>query len=246
MRQVRVGPGDGIYPAGLDERGKTFGVGSYGLQVTDPDGRRLFLTAAHVVGSLSPAHGSDPIEVCLRVGAGAAGSGDPVIGHVLKSSPGEPTEDVLLDASLVLAAGNVGLSAVVRETICSKRPRDLYETMDFIPVFKRGTRSGLTSGLLDPTPVTARVDLARADGRTFRYEEGWWVEGDAKPFAQAGDSGAIVIDEDDCVIGMVVAVDSENMADPQATDRAFVIPIAGLIEGLEIALVGPDRPCTIA
>jgi hypothetical protein len=45
---------------------------------------------------------------------------------------------------------------------------------------------------------------------------------------------------------MVVAVDSQNPADVQPSNRAFVISIADLIDGLEIALVGPDRPCTVA
>ena len=235
-----------MYPAGLDDRGRTFGVGSYGLQVTDNEGRELFLTAAHVVGSLSPAHGIDPTEVLLQIGVGAAGSGDPVIGRVVKSSPEEPTETVQLDASLVSTSENVTLGAVVRSTICSGRPRHLDDATDFIPVFKRGMRSGLTSGLLDPTPVTARINLAGVEGKSVRYQEGWWVEGDEAAFARPGDSGAIVIDADDCVIGMVVAVDSENPADVQPSDRAFVISVADLIDGLDIALVGPDRPCTVA
>ena len=161
-----------MYPAGLDDHGRTLGVGSYGLQVTDGDGRKLFLTAAHVVGSLSPAHGNNPIEVLLRIGVGAVGSGDPVIGQVVKSSPCEPSETVLIDASLVLTPDNVTLGAVVRSTVCSGRPRKLDDATDFIPVFKRGATSGLTSGLLDPTPVTARVNLAGADGQSVRYEEG--------------------------------------------------------------------------
>jgi hypothetical protein len=235
-----------VYPAGLDRSGRTFGVGSYGLRVTDADGRELFLTAAHVVGSLSPAHGIDPPEVRLQIGVGAAGSGDPVIGRVVRSSPEAPTETVQLDASLVLTSENVTLGAVVRSTVCSGRPRHLDDATNFIPVFKRGMRSGLASGLLDPTPVTALINLAGAAGQSVRYEEGWWVEGDDGAFARPGDSGAIVVDEDDCVIGMVVAVDSENPADVQPSDRAFVISIADLIDGLEIALVGPDRPCTVA
>lgn len=250
MRQLTVAPGSGIYPAGVDEYGRTFGIGSYGLQVTDDSGHRLLLTAAHVVGSLSSAHGNNPNEVLLISGVGAPGSGDPVIGQVLRSSPPEPTRDVLLDASLVSVEDHLTLSNEIIATTTSRLHRELYDLEDLIPVVKRGSSSGLTRGLLDPTPVTARVELpgAKGDWPYFNYEEGWWVESSDKdqPFAKPGDSGSIVIDEDECVVGMVVAVVTANPSAMKATDPAFVVPISGLLDGLEISLIGPNRPCTLS
>jgi hypothetical protein len=92
---VSIGPGDGIYPAGLNAYQQTHDVGSYGVPVLRAgDNEKLMLTAAHVVGSLSAAHALDERHVLLRTGVGAASSGDPVIGEVIESHPPEPCSTV--------------------------------------------------------------------------------------------------------------------------------------------------------
>lgn len=53
-----------------------------------------------------------------------------------------------------------------------------------------------------------KVELPQAGGQPIirDYLRGWFVEGHAGPFARAGDSGSIVVDEDECVVAMVVAL----------------------------------------
>lgn len=207
------------------------------------------LTAAHVVGSLSAAHPLGQREVLLRTGIVATTSGDPRIGDVIDSSPAEPSEEVLLDACLVRVEDHVTLGQTVRETITSARARDLTGLEDLVTVFKRGINPpGLTRGLLDPTPASLKVVLPQAGGPPIirDYLQGWFVHGDDGPFAEPGDSGSIVIDEDDCIVAMIVALETDPQRPLRPEDPAFVIPILNILDGLDIRLTGPDRPCTLS
>lgn len=206
------------------------------------------LTAAHVVGSLSAAHAFDERHVLLRTGFGAASSGDPIIGEVIESHPPEPRTTVELDACLVRVRDHVSLGHVVRETITSGRARDLRGLDDLVPVFKRGINTpSLTTGLLDPTPVIGRTKLLQSHGPPIvrEYQNGWHVYGEGVPFAKLGDSGSIVVDEDNCVVAMIVAVRSESPSDPKLDDPAFVVPIVDVLDGLNVHLAGPDRACVL-
>ncbi len=78
------------------------------------------------------------------------------------------------------------------------------------------------------------------------YLRGWFVYGDGVPFGQPGDSGSIVVDEDDCVVAMLVALRTEPHRPPRPEDPAFVVPILDVLDGLGVALAGPDRPCTLS
>jgi hypothetical protein len=206
------------------------------------------LTAAHVVGSLSAAHPLGQREVLFGTELARPSSADPRIGDVIASHPAEPTEEVQIDACLVRVDDHVTLTQVVRDTITSGRPRNLDGMDDFITVFKHGINApGVTQGLLDPTPEAFKVVLPQAGGPPVvrDYLRGWFVYGDGVPFARPGDSGSIVVDEDDCIVAMVVALRTEPYRPPQPDDPAFVVPIIDVLNGLGVALAGPDRPCTI-
>lgn len=101
--------------------------------------------------------------------------------------------------------------------------------------------------MLDPTPASLKVVLPQPGGppAVRDYLQGWFVHGDDGPFARPGDSGAIVVDEDDCVVAMVVALETDPQRPLRPEDPAFVIPILNILEGLDVRLTGPDRPCTL-
>lgn len=46
-----------------------------------------------------------------------------------------------------------------------------------------------------------------------RYSMGWWAYGDNVAFAEQGDSGAIVVDEECNAIGMLVAIEHDGTGD---------------------------------
>ena len=148
----------------------------------------------------------------------APGSGDPHIGDVIASHPPAPTSEVELDASLVRVDDDVTLSNVVRHAPLSRRPRATStDENEPIIVYRRGINApGLTEGLLYPTPESLRAKLPQIGGPPILldYLRGWFVYGteSTHPFARTGDSGSIVVDEDDCVVGMVVALEVGHAA----------------------------------
>ncbi len=240
-----MAPGACIYPAGLDEKGSLHDAGTLGLGVLGPNEEQLALTAAHVVGSLSAAHGDGPTEVLLTQGV-MPRSGDPRLGFVRASHPPEPCEDIEIDASLVELGDGVEAGHVLRENQTSSRPLDLDEISEEIVVHKRGmTTPHLTSGMLDPDVRSLVIPVAGEQHR--EYVRGYYVYGtDAGPFAKPGDSGAIVVDDDDCVVGMVVAVklSSPTSWTPGPDDPAFVVSMTDILSALDFRLPGADRECT--
>lgn len=107
--------------------------------------------------------------------------------------------------------------------------RDLWPGDDKpdIPVRKHGAQTGATTGLLKPVGADLRVRDQRA-----RYSMGWWVYAADGVFAERGDSGAIVLDEERNAVGMLVAVEHDGT---QAGD-AFVHGIQQIFRALCIAL----------
>jgi hypothetical protein len=210
----------------------------------------MILTAAHVVGSLSAAHPLGWREVRLGTGTKGMSAADPRIGDVIESHPPEPCEEVELDACLVRVDEHVTLGGGVRARQASGQARDLDGHEELVPVFKRGINDPRpTEGQLDPTPESLRVGLlgASAGQASVRdYLRGWFVYGVERPFARSGDSGSIVVDEDDRVVAMVVALRTNNPHDPKIDDPAFVIPIMDILDGLKVRLAAPDGPNALA
>jgi hypothetical protein len=223
-------------------------VGSYGAPVIRDGEAAMMLTAAHVVGSLSAAHPLGWREVRLGTGTKGVSAADPRIGDVIESHPPEPCEEVKLDACLVRVDEHVTLGGGVREAIASGRARDLDGHEESVTVFKRGINDpSPTEGRLDPTPQSLRV-LPTVSGQApvRDYLRGWFVYGIERPFARSGDSGSIVVDEDDCVVAMVVALRTRDPHAPKISDPTFVIPIIDILDGLKVRLAGPDSPSGLA
>jgi hypothetical protein len=213
-------------------------------------GAECLLTAAHVVGSLSQAYGTGRTDVLLANGTLAAG-GDPTIGNVVLSHPSEPCDEIMFDAALVAPSPGVTLTSTVRNRVVSCLARDVEETaMEDNPVivYKRGiNQPSLTMGLLDPVPTSLEVKSCLPDGSEVSrfYPRGYFVVGDDRPFARPGDSGSIVVDEDSCVVGLLVALRATSPNDVQADDPGFVVPIVDLLDEIGVELIGPSRACTV-
>jgi hypothetical protein len=107
--------------------------------------------------------------------------------------------------------------------------RDLWvveNQAESIDVCKHGAQTQLTRGDLMPAAADHFMEDVRA-----RYTSGWWAYGIDGAFAAPGDSGAIVVDDERRVVGMVVAVDR-----PGEDAAAFVHGIRQIFTALEIAL----------
>ena len=101
---------------------------------------------------------------------------------------------------------NVHLNDVVHTEHPSGIVRDItIEPMqDQIIVHKRGI-NGFTSGLLERQPaIVVDAELRRPGDELVHvtYYDGYFIHStDDQPFARDGDSGSIVVDNDDCVVG---------------------------------------------
>lgn len=183
-------------------------------------------------------------------GPGGASSADQEIGRVRLSHPAEDVTEVDLDVALIDPAAHVECRNVVRETVTSCLARDVEETVDEdnpVLVHKRGFKTGDTTGLLVPVAESLDVEGRLPDGRSIvrSYLRGYFVFGDDGPFAKPGDSGSIVVDEDDCVVGMIVALRAADTTNVKASDPAFVVPVADIIKKVGVELSGPARVCTV-
>ena len=170
-------------------------------------------------------------------GAAVGGSTDERLGTLEITVPTGPEPTLQIDAALVRPAQRARLSRDINAGPTVGIPRDLLreELYEPVPVFKRGARTGLTSGWAHPGTSTRKL-VDQTHGECI-YQDGFLIESSSsKPFALPGDSGSIVVDAEDRVIGMIVGV----VGDPQAESaRAFCTPIPPILETLGINLIGP-------
>lgn len=204
------------------------------------------LTAAHVVGSLSWAYGSGRDDVALAANSGVPGSGDPTIGHVCASHPPAPCDEVFLDAALVAPVASVTLNDVVRADRLSGIPRDVEAAEDLLVVHKRGIQGRATEGLLEPFAASVVLESPQPDGTRIArsYPRVFLVHGVGSAFARPGDSGAVVVDDDDCVVGMLVGLRAEA-GTTEHDSPGIVVSILDILHTLGLELTGPQRPCTL-
>lgn len=170
-------------------------------------------------------------------GSGVGGSLDEALGRLVRSVPPEPSNDLTIDAALVRPDPGISLTRVIDQQPTSGVARDLVinPSTEPLSVYKRGARTGFQSGWLHPDPA-AHVLEDRTQGECL-YRDGFYIERSYdEPFALAGDSGAIVIDDNDQVVGMLVGVTNDGQG---PTDRAFCIPIGPILDALAVDLIGP-------
>jgi hypothetical protein len=212
---------------------RTMKGGSFGMvvedlipQLDDPD-TRLILTAAHVCGSLSPAGPGHTRVLHSTVGA-SQDHGRP-LGEVRRCVPEDDASTVIpIDAAVIKPYPDVSINDRVGQGRTPAGCRDLLTDPpnDLIVVHKDGATTGRTTGLLEPVVVADQTV-------TRHYTQGWWIIGENdRPFAQDGDSGSIVLDEDGAAVGMVVAVDKGN---PPLT---FCHALAPILQALSVKVPG--------
>jgi hypothetical protein len=205
--------------------------GSFGLLVRDLSPKtadkddRLILTAAHLVTGI--ADGSAMLSA--PPGPEPGNNGTPC-GIVRRRVPLHNLPSIAVDAAVIKPYGGVACSNEAAYGM-PNGIRDLFvlephQKSELMSVRKHGAASHETTGSLLPCS-TSDLKLRDAD---IRYTAGWDVYGtDGKRFAERGDSGSIVVDENKAVVGMLVAVD-------EGDGRAFFHGIKQIFAALNIAL----------
>jgi len=201
----------------------------------------MLLTAAHVIGALFPMTTDETAVV---------GYGDPLtgehdtatapleairadIGEVARSIPPDRSQKCTIDAALARVSSNRSLGNQF-----NGHPvvgvRNIAEDLGTnVPVHMFGARSNMRSGVLNTAPVTERLQIGKSE-HSIMYERACYIESlDDRPFADMGDSGSIVIDEDNYAVAMVVGLSSVNLGGPP---RVLATPLAPALDALEVAL----------
>jgi hypothetical protein len=226
-------PGSWVYLDGFMER-----AGSFGIPVRDRTTREtVLLAAAHTVGALSPGFGRTN-RVMFGSSSMVGGSTDELLGQLIRSVPTAPCQELDVDAAIVRPAGGVQLRREISGGPTMGSARDLLtETLkEPIPVHKRGARTGFTSGWLHTATTTVTLDDA-TQGACL-YLDAFLIEpSSSDAFALPGDSGSIVVDDHDRVVGMVVGVLGKMQKENERP--AICFPIMPTLDALDVDLIGP-------
>jgi hypothetical protein len=218
-------------------------AGSYGLPVADRHGETtMLLTAAHVIGGLFPFSQSEN-EV---IGYGKVNDRDAhdttteaqdaikfSLGELRRSIPPSHSQECTVDAAIAEVTIRRELQNHLEgRPIAGARDIRSMVGVEF-PVTMFGARSNLRRGTLSAAPVTEQVEIGRS-GRLITYRHACHItSSDEMPFADHGDSGSIVVDEDNFAVAMVVGLASSATGTPC---RTLAIPISPILEALEVDL----------
>lgn len=224
--RLRLSPGSRVY---LEGHAQTYG--SLAHRVKNQQGQYRLLTASHVV---SVRHGptSPKTTVCHATVSGA----EFVIGNLdlQRPSPVATLGQEILpwppDAALVVPKAFVAFdrridSVVKVRSACYAYDDDLVG----LRVFMSGAASGVHSGLV--ASVADSVNLFK-DSKSMVYKSVFSVMSDQEShrFAQPGDSGALVLSQEGCVLGIVVGADDTD--DPSGL--AYVLPMDIIITAMQV------------
>jgi hypothetical protein len=243
----RFGPGSwvGLY------KEENF-AGSFGLPVKDrTSGEVMMLTAAHVIGGLFPW----PNDQTAVVGYGnllphephdtittPLSAVNPDLGRVERSVPPRREQKCSIDAAIARVSSNRELvNSFNGAPVTGVRDiRDILDTDIAVEMF--GARSNGRRGILNTAPVMERLRLGGSEHRVL-YERACLVRSlDDRPFAEEGDSGSVLVDEDLQAIAMIVGMIRD---DSEPTACAVATPIAPALDALGVEIyAGETSVCT--
>jgi hypothetical protein len=237
----RVGPGSALY---LERHHRN--AGSFGIKVRDLRGEysgALGLAAAHTIGDLAMSYAATSNVWAPQPQFLPGGILDQHVGITSRSSTDAPAASI--DAAVFQPLDDVELD---NDVIHRRRIfRHLVGVRAVQPnsapflVHKAGAKTHITSGYLDPTPLSPTLN-DRGALCTTTYGLGYAIYDDGAVFAAGGDSGAAVFDDDGYVVGLLVGMLGTAIADavgPALPEppRAFCVPIEVVLDELDVEFV---------
>jgi hypothetical protein len=202
----------------------------------------MLLTASHVIGGLFPMS----TEETQVVGYGDLQSEQehdtitaPVsaitvdLGRLERSVPPDRAQRCTVDAAIARVSSDRELDNQLGGQPIAEL-RDIREMFDAdITVRMCGARSKVREGILNTAPISERLRLGQSGFHVF-YERACYIRSlDEEPFAIAGDSGSIVLDEGNHPVAMIV-----GLARPAAEQTPFALatPLVPVLEALDVEL----------
>jgi hypothetical protein len=202
----------------------------------------MLLTAAHVIGSLFPMS----TQETSVVGYGDLASHEPHdtstapipsinfdLATLERSIPPERTQRCSVDAAIARISSDRELrNHLGGEPIMGVR--DIREILDTnIQVCMYGAASNMRHGVLNTAPIAERLQVGNSEHDVF-YERACYISSrDERPFADRGDSGSIVVDENRHAVAMVVGLSGASEGPAKLT---LATPLVPALEALEVEL----------
>jgi hypothetical protein len=214
--------------------------GSFGLLVEDLEpepgetDKRLILTAAHLFNEMDGTPMKDGVGVLWTppgplpdVAVGQA------CGVLHRRVPMCYLPDIGVDAAVVKPRPNIECANNVGGA-CPTDARDLWIQNgrdEVVGVRKFGAETHETRGEL--LAIEAHHQVLVGQDREAHYSSGWWAcSQDGTGFADRGDSGSIVVDDAQQVVGMLVAIQHPDSNDAEG----YVHGISQIFKALRIRL----------
>lgn len=227
--------------------GNALDAGTMGALVRNADGALFGLSNNHVTGGCNYAASQMPIMAPGVLDVSPLGFDPRTLGYheislpLVAGLPGTANVADNLDAALF---------KIRDESMVSSMQGDVYDTPTEVrapvaemPVEKVGRTTGHTVGKVvgiahEPVGIhysTQGVGYSFV-GQVY-FDPVWIVEGRGGAFSDNGDSGSLVtsvVDGDRVAVGLLVG----GMKGQQGRDFTFVVPIASVLERLNVSLVG--------
>jgi hypothetical protein len=225
---IHVDPGAQIFLDGYPNH-----FGTLGLRVRDSEnGHDALLTAAHVAGVLAVGRSNTDRVATL---------GPVIIGRSYRSIPDNADDsgyyECPVEAALIRPRNDVRSSRLIAgiRTSGSILNLDQYDLNTATVLYKCGSSTGVTMGCIISTDADFEADSPVG---TIYYRSGFLVDslGD-NLFARAGDSGAVVVDGDGRVAGLLVGLLKPTADDPSPS--AFCLRISDVLDTIGADLIGP-------
>lgn len=195
-----------------------------GIEVRDRENQRRILTVAHGVGALARGYTANH-PVVFRTQARMFHD----VGVVAASSPESWPEsspcDIEIDAALIAPLSHVFLKRRISDSLKASldviREGELQYNSE---VLMRGAESGFRRAKVVSTSYEATLRNPLGADHGYRTLVAVIAE-DGRPFARKGDSGALVVQADRRLVGIVVGAED-------ATGLAFIQPMHQIVRSL--------------
>jgi hypothetical protein len=232
----------GFYTCGSSVNpANSIGAGTLGCLVKDKNNDLYGLSANHVVGGCNFSQPGLPILAPGTVDV-AAGHLDPfTIGHHVGCLPMTDGLPQIVDVS---ENTDAALVRIINPNTVSSMQRDAFDTPSVVQpmaagqaVSKVGRSSGLTSGVVEcqiagSEYVTFQVSVTNSTKVVF-FDSLFLIRGDGRMFAEAGDSGSLVVANlagNQVAVGIVIAVNEQKGV-------TYALPLDRMLRGFNVGLV---------
>jgi hypothetical protein len=199
---------------------------------TPASARSKLLSAAHVVGGLARSW-RDNASVYTCAETIPTPATQLRIGHTIDTIPHELVDECECDAALVRLLGDIACTRRLDRGSIRRQIRDLTADDLGAIVHKRGSKTGETRGeFWGVTDVqlqvrsSPRVDILYSNVLSV-------LSTDDSPFSLPGDSGAVLVDGNNAVAGLVVGMEDPALT---TTPLTFALPIRTVLNALDVQL----------